>query len=875
MIDQLIIDLPILALFLKFMIASTVLLGSVWLLEKVGVINSPDMSETSWKLAIAASFVALLPISLAPSSLTIPITETVARDYVSQTTIPEPPQSRAPSAGTEASATPENRPLLTAPDGSEMIAPEMRQRIDEAREEIREQFQPVEQSAPQSSVPTPVLEETSTTFAPHPDTLLLAAWGGLASIALFALVLSYRRAINSLGDRTRVPAEHHANRTLRALCETVDIRHVPYLSRSSAINSPVCLPRREICLPDWAFEDMDEKSLDSLIAHELAHMLRRDPVMMIVTQTLSRVFFFQPLFALARKRLEDNAELAADQWAATNLSTARAVATALYTCAQKITEKRQLQWGLAMAGDKSILKQRVERLLTAERSSFTTAGRLKRSGIAALLLAAVVSLPSIEFATAMTAGHPHDVPDEEEIERMVRRLERRLEREVRPLEREVMRAVRPLEAEIAREVTAATADARRIAEEAAHMAAEASMEAAAEITAELSRHPEISHFIESDGGHQSGNMVITEDGLTVKVNYDGRFELSDDERNIKRVRRDGRLDIRTEDDGGKRRIRFRNDRGDIETTYWVDGSRRDLDADGEQWLGDTLALLVRHTAIDMENRIERYMEQGGFKLALQKFKELESDYVRRVFATVLIAEEDLKDSEARDLMKAFEVVESDYEMRLFLNAALDEDVISKNTLKDALALSADLESDYELRLALEPLLEEFSFDDGNMKLVLDRAKTIESDYELRLLLASAMDSNRLSKANQKRLIEAASSITSDYELRLVIDQFADEADMDAELTKELLKAIGTLDSDYEKRLALGSIVDEGRMTDANWLLAIKLASSIDGDYEKRLILSQIKDDMPSDTKIQNAFWEAAETIEGDYERRLLGLEDRR
>ena len=873
MIDQIVLDLPILALFMKFMIASTLLLGGVWVLEKIGVINSPDMSESAWKLAIFASFVALLPVSFTSNNLVIPINETVANEYA---IAPESRQTATVPAPQPEPATAE-RPIIRSESGAELISPDVQQRIDELREQYA---QPGSDSA---IVETPVVPDTqivasladdTVAFSPSADTLLIAAWVSLALIALVALVASYSRAIKSLGDRTRVPAEHHANRTLRGLCEQVDIRHVPYLSRSSAINSPVCLPRREICLPDWAFEDMDEKALDSLIAHELAHMLRRDPVMMIFTQTLCRVFFFQPLFTLARKRLEDNAELAADQWAATHLSTARAVANALYTCAQKITEKRQLQWGLAMAGDKSILKQRVERLLKAEGSSFNTAGRIKRGGIAAILLAAVISLPSVEFATAMSAGHPHDIPDEEEIERMVRRIERKIERDVRPLERELLRTVVPLEGEIAREVAEATANAVRLAASAAEIAAEASAEAAAEIAEELARHPEIKHHFET-GGFQSGNMQWSDDGETVKVEWNGRFELTDDERGIKRIRRGGQINIRTEDNDGRRRIRMENDRGDIETTYWVDGRRADMDAAGEEWLAETIQKLVRHTAIDIENRVERYLDQGGTKLAFQKFDELETDYVRRAFAVVLVEEARLDRGETKKLFKALKVIDSDYELRLVLSVMLDEGLITKDTLNDALELTSSIESDYELRLVLTPMLEEFAFDDRNMKQVLERAQTIESDYELRLLLASAMDSGRLSDANQKLLVKAATSIDSDYELRLVIGQFADEADMDAELTEDLLNTIQKIDSDYEKRLALSSIIDEGEMTDDNWLLAIDVASKIDGDYEKRLVLSQIKDDMPSDSKIQSAFWEAAETIGGDYERELLGVDDRR
>ena len=69
------------------------------------------------------------------------------------------------------------------------------------------------------------------------------------------------------------------------------------------------------------------------------------------------------------------------------LSSANAVAEALYTCAKKITQKRQIQWGLAMAGDKSILRQRVERLYAQIQTSLKVPAHLNAPALALLLLA--------------------------------------------------------------------------------------------------------------------------------------------------------------------------------------------------------------------------------------------------------------------------------------------------------------------------------------------------------------------------------------------------------------------------------------------------------------------------------------------------------
>lgn len=815
MINDLGLDLPVLALFLKFMIASTALLGGVWLLEKLGVINSPDISETAWKAAIIASFVALLPISLLPSKLVIPVGDAFVTPE--RNVMTSPPSAPQPASMTQPRDTSVETNVAFQEPRQESVRTEQTQGATDPREAAT-QFNNNDKAA----------------LTVEPDTILLAVWALLAAVALLALLVSYKRAVGSLGNRQRVPAEHHANQTLRALCEQVDIRHVPYLSRSSEINSPVCLPRREICLPDWAFDDMEETALDSLIAHELAHMVRKDPIMMIVTQTLCRIFFFQPLFGLARRRLEDNAELAADEWAATHLSTAKAVATALYTCAQKITEKRQLQWGLAMAGDKSILKQRVERLLAAEGASFGAAGAAKRWGLGALLAAAVVSLPGIEFASATNGGHPPEPVDQV----------------VAPLP-----AVKPL------------ASVAQLSDDTTRIVTALSEEVIADDT-RASRH------IENMDG-TSGNIVQVDDGREIKFNWDGRFTLTDDENSVLLLSRGATVNIRTNHDGEARhRVRFEADGSETAITYWVDGEKQQFDRNGEKWLAETLEVLLKTTAIDMENRVARALKKGGTKEALKKLEEFEADYIRRVFVGHLVEQAELSARDVKRLLSSLDKMHSSYEIRLAMGTLVGADLITEETLNAALELIDNVDSDYELRLMLVPLMDAFVLDDKNMQKVLERAKAIESDYELRLLLTAAMSSEQLSPANQERLIDAAKTIDSDYELRLVLVQFASDIAPSTSLTKEILDAVTLIGGDYEKRLALVAIIDDAKMDTSNWLKAIDLATNIGGDYEKRLALSKIRDDLPRDDRLQRAFRNAAETIRGDYERsRLLGRSD--
>jgi len=87
------------------------------------------------------------------------------------------------------------------------------------------------------------------------------------------------------------------------------------LTRSDGLASPIALGRSEICVPGAVLTDLDAAQQRSVLAHELAHIARRDPLWLTGASLLERVFFFQPLNRLARRRIQESAEYLCDDWA--------------------------------------------------------------------------------------------------------------------------------------------------------------------------------------------------------------------------------------------------------------------------------------------------------------------------------------------------------------------------------------------------------------------------------------------------------------------------------------------------------------------------------------------------------------------------------
>ncbi|MFC4347993.1 M56 family metallopeptidase [Kordiimonas lipolytica] len=873
-------DMPALTLALKFMVASTVLLGAVWLMEKTRLLNKPDLADMAWKLAVAGSFLALLPVGdWISKPITIQHEKTAA--------LVEEFNEGRPLAGMLPMLDPAPRQ-----DKETLITTTARNMAE--RESLSTKTDQLVMPATRPALEPMVTIEAATASAPNTLWNLMASmrtkdlaalmWAALAGLALVLLLGGYASAIKSLGSRLRVPAEHDANKALRAICDAAQIRTVPYLSRSSDLSSPVCLPRREICLPDWAFDDLPKSELDSLLAHEVAHMVRRDPLMLMVMQALSRLFFFQPLFRLARKRLADIAELSADEWAATHLADAKSVAAALYTCATKIHETRQIQWGLAMAGNKSMLKTRVERLIGANGQAFGKSGVAAKGAVACSLLAITLGLPSIQFADALSAemplpimasttAHPDTLPSAEEIEAEMRRTIEEARAKVAEKARVMAKEAKatgmpaPSEAQIAREMRVAIAQAEAEVKENARLLAERAELHEFEKSSHRVDGPTRLHITDANG---IGNMVWSDGKREIKARWDGEFTLTHDDAAIASMEEGAMLVLRSKYGSKKHKVRIENPDGQIQLTYWKDGKKSDFDKEGEKWLADTLLILVRQVGLNAKARVTRILAAKGTGGVVKEIDQLDVDHVARMYAALLIDKADLSNRDLKKLVDRFAKMDSDYELRLALSLLLEEKELDKSVMPKVLKAARTIDSDYELRLLLTPYIDRFGTDNKTMKDLLELARSVESDYEMRLLLSAAVNDQTLSEGNLERLAElAAEEMESDYELRLLLSSFVEQLSESRGATAIALNAINSIGSDYEKRLALSSIAAYGAFDTKGWVSLIEAAASISGDYEKRLALSAIKHRLPDDKPIQEAFSAAVASISSDYERKRV------
>ncbi|HEX2080942.1 MAG TPA: HEAT repeat domain-containing protein [Longimicrobium sp.] len=238
--------------------------------------------------------------------------------------------------------------------------------------------------------------------------LAVTAWALIAMLLLVRVAWRQTRLWHMLRGRTDVTDE--AMRGMVAgLRRNAGLWRPIRLTACAATPTPLALGGGEVCLPPRFLTDLDPEQQRSALAHELAHLARRDPAWHFAVGVIQAVFFFQPLNRLARLRLRESAEFLCDEWAARQTGSPLGLARCLAEVASWVAPGRTpIPAGtMAMAEGGSPLVQRVQRLTTWRGGSHQASVAVRAAGAVLLVLVVALAAPSV----ASTAGRRHPAPD--------------------------------------------------------------------------------------------------------------------------------------------------------------------------------------------------------------------------------------------------------------------------------------------------------------------------------------------------------------------------------------------------------------------------------------------------------------------------------
>ena len=351
---------------------STLLLGAVWLLCRRGV-TAPALRESLWKIAMLGGVLTStlqVGLGLEPLGGALALEQAVT------------PVATGAAAVSESGAW--GGQLLQ----TQMAAPRV----------PRQAAAPTQDGAvarPASAGPAPVVPESPPAPAPapgRPSWFLPVVVGIWAVVALFlaGLYLFRRaRAMREIGVRRPVTDESLLA-MLEALRRAGNVSRHIRLTCAQGLGSPVALGSSEIVLPEAALTELDSDQQRSMLAHELAHLARRDPAWLATACMIERVFFLQPLNRVARAGMQEAAELLCDDWAVHRTGSGFSLATCLVKVAEWVDTTPRPVPLAGMAEHRSQLVTRIHRLIegrtmpTSPRSLWLAAGAVLLLGITAV-----------------------------------------------------------------------------------------------------------------------------------------------------------------------------------------------------------------------------------------------------------------------------------------------------------------------------------------------------------------------------------------------------------------------------------------------------------------------------------------------------------
>ena len=358
---------------LTYALHSTIFLGAAWLLA--GRAKSHPVRDVIWKTALFGGFITATGQTVLALN---PLAGRVTLSAASET-----------SAGL--------RPIASFEDASGALA---------ARTVATES---AERTDPAAGTPA---------AAPRIPgrTLMVLGWAAVA-VALVGVYGLQRRLFARRIAGRRPVMTHPLAEMLEVLSAEVGIVRPIRLSASPALASPVALGSSEIAIPEAALTDLDPDQQRGMLAHELAHLERRDPAWLTAACLAERIAFFQPLNRLARRRMQESAEYLCDEWAVRRTGSGVFLAKCLAKVAEWMDASPRAVPVAGMAEERSHLVARVRRLLDTTPFPSAPGRRMLASASVGAVLIAVVAVPGVSLARHQSdpgQGANHAQPEHDE-----------------------------------------------------------------------------------------------------------------------------------------------------------------------------------------------------------------------------------------------------------------------------------------------------------------------------------------------------------------------------------------------------------------------------------------------------------------------------
>lgn len=337
-------------------------------------------------------------------------------------------------------------------------------------------------------------------------------------------------------------------------------------------------------------------------------------------------------------------------------------------------------------------------------------------------------------------------------------------------------------------------------------------------------------------GESETNLVIKSDGFYEEMNYDGKFQLNEDETGFKSISPGGyfkfrRNEIKVKAEG--------NLKGDVDYMIYDGKSNLPLNEEGKRLLAQAIREMI-FWGYDAKNRMARIYQRGGPSALLSEVDSMKSDEVKVMYLEFLLAIDSLHPEVLPVLIKKAGSMGSDVNKEKFLLKISSLPLRNNQTDSTCFEMIKGFGSDMDKLSSLQYFMDKDSFNEKNIQRIMSMSGSLGSDVD---------KANLLHKIIERRLINGP-------------------------LYDSLLEYISQIGSDHDKGDLYRELSGYKTLSDIQWMKLLDKISTFGSDVEKSELLIGLVQNMPKTDAVKLSYQKAAKTIgnDNDYGRAMRAIQ---
>jgi beta-lactamase regulating signal transducer with metallopeptidase domain/protocatechuate 3,4-dioxygenase beta subunit len=235
---------------------------------------------------------------------------------------------------------------------------------------------------------------------------VLVAWCCGSALLLIRLLRAWWKlqAIRQMAQAIDAP---RVDSLLQGICDDLRVRRMPRVTTSSLVRSPMAVGiwQPQVILPEGLLEQLGNAELRGVLTHEVAHIARRDLVVVFGQNLAVSLFWLHPLVHVLNRQLALAREEVCDNHVLKTID-APAYSRVLLHMAELIQGQDQLLASVSLLPREWRLESRIAGILNEGRSTMT---RLtKRSRVLVLTLSVSIAVIAAQATLTFTDGAEPD-----------------------------------------------------------------------------------------------------------------------------------------------------------------------------------------------------------------------------------------------------------------------------------------------------------------------------------------------------------------------------------------------------------------------------------------------------------------------------------